>query len=56
MSTHNIYFMIKYEKSPKISINICFLRLSREFPRDSKRVRISHGNEPSMFESLRFYL
>ena len=31
MSTHTIHFMIKFEKFPKISINICFLGLSREF-------------------------
>ena len=36
MSTHNIHFIIKYENVPKISINICFLELSREFPRGSE--------------------
>ena len=36
MSTHNIHFMIKQENFPKISMNICFLGLSREFPRDLK--------------------
>ena len=29
MSTHTIYF-------PKIALNVCFLELSVEFPRDSK--------------------
>ena len=53
MSTHNIHFMIKlkkkkkkktHKKNTKISIYVCFLGLSREFPMDSKkRVRISHG-------------
>ena len=37
----NIHFMIKYDNVPKVSIDICFLGLSREFPRDLKR--ISHG-------------
>ena len=36
ISTHNIHFMIKCEKFSDISINICFLDLSREFPRNSK--------------------
>ena len=36
MCTHKIPFMIK-ENFPKISINIWFLGLSREFPRDSKK-------------------
>ena len=36
INTHIVHFMIKKEKFPKISINICFLGLSREFPRDSK--------------------
>ena len=36
MSTHNIYFIINSKKFPKISIDIYFLGLSREFPRDTK--------------------
>ena len=36
MSTHNIPFMLKYEKFPKIPLNICFLELSEGFPMDSK--------------------
>ena len=49
MSTHNIQFHYQKEKL----LNICFLELSEEFCRDSKkkkkkkkkkkRVRISHG-------------
>ena len=38
MSTHNIYFKVKYEKVPKLSLNICHfdmlgisLGLNREF-------------------------
>ena len=34
MSIHNIHFVIKVENFPKISVNICFLGLSRESPRD----------------------
>ena len=33
MSTHNIQF----DKNKKISLNICFLELSEEFRRDSKK-------------------
>ena len=33
-------------------LNICFLELAEEFPRDSKRVTV---NVPSVFESLRYY-
>ena len=38
MSTHSIDFHDKIGKNPKIlvSLNICFLELSEEFPRDSK--------------------
>ena len=36
MSTHKYLFMIKKDKNPKIFLNICFLELSDEFPRDSK--------------------
>ena len=43
MSTHNIQFHGQIGNLPKISLNIYFLELSEEFPRDSKRVRISHG-------------
>ena len=37
MSTRNIYFHDKRGKIPKMSIDICFLDLSEEFPRDSKK-------------------
>ena len=36
MNTHNIHFHDKIGKSPEISLNICFLELSEEIPRDSK--------------------
>ena len=36
MSTCNIHFHDKIGKIPKISLNICFLELLEEFPRDSK--------------------
>ena len=35
--------MMKSENFPKIFLNICFLELSEEFPRDSKQVLVSHG-------------
>ena len=50
MSTNNVHIMIKQENFRKISINISFLGLSKEFPRDSKAI----VNEASVFESLRF--
>ena len=42
MSTQNIQF---HDKNKKISLNICFLELSRDLHSDSKtkRVRNSHG-------------
>ena len=36
MSTHNIHFHDKIENFHKMTLNICFLELSEEFPRDSK--------------------
>ena len=42
-SKNNIQFHDKIRKLSKISLNVCFLELSEEYPRDSKRVRISHG-------------
>ena len=36
MCTHTIHFHDDIGKNPKISLNICFLDLSEEFPRDSK--------------------
>ena len=36
MSTHNIHFHDKIENFLQISLNIRFLELSEEFPRDSK--------------------
>ena len=35
MGTHNIHFHYKILKFLKIPINICFLELLEEFPRDS---------------------
>ena len=43
MSKPNIHFHDKICKIPKISLTICFHQPSEEFPRDSKRVRISHS-------------
>ena len=44
------------KKIPKLSINICFLGLLREFPRNSKNeFELAIVNEPSVFESVRFY-
>ena len=40
MNTHNLRL---YDKSKKISLNICFLGLSEEFVGTQKRVRISDG-------------
>ena len=36
MSTYNIHFLDKIRIVPEISLNICFLELSEEFPRVSK--------------------
>ena len=36
MSTRNNYFHDKIGKNPTISLNIYFLELLEEFPRDSK--------------------
>ena len=36
MSAHNIHFHDKTGKIPEISLNVYFLELSEEFPRDSK--------------------
>ena len=37
MDTHNIHFHDEKRKTnPKIFLNICFLELSEEFPRDLK--------------------
>ena len=35
MNTHNTYFHYKIGNIPKMFLNICFLELSEEFPRDS---------------------
>ena len=40
MSTNNTQY---HDKTRKNSLNNCFLELSEEFRRDSKRVQISHG-------------
>ena len=43
MSTRNIHFRDKIIIiNPKISLYICFLELSEEFPRDSKMI----SNQP----------
>ena len=43
--------MIKSEKYPEMSLNICFLHLSEDFPRYSKTVAvlISHGKQAKSF-------
>ena len=42
--------MIKKENVPKISLNICFLELSEEIPRDSKNeFESAMVNEPSVW-------
>ena len=45
MSIYQCLFLRNVEslKNSLISINICFLELLEEFPRDSKKVRISYG-------------
>ena len=44
MTTQSIHFHNEMRtKNPEISLNICFLELAEEFPRDSKRIQISHG-------------
>ena len=56
MSTQNIHFHDKTRNFPKISLNICFLQLSEEFPRDSKNeFESANVNEPSVFEPSKFY-
>ena len=55
MSTHNIHVMKKQGNVPKMSMIICFLVLSREFLRDSKKeFELAMVNEPSEFEIFRF--
>ena len=58
MSTHNIHFPENIEKNPKISLNICFLELSKKIPTHKKRVRISHGKRAIGFRAIeiRLYL
>ena len=56
MSTHNIHFMKKQGNFLKMSMIICFLVLSREFLRDSKKdFELAMVNELSEFELFRFY-
>ena len=38
MSKHNIRFPVKIGNIPKLSLNVCFLKLPEEFLRDSKTV------------------
>ena len=47
-------FHDKMRKFPKISINICLLQLSEEFPRESE-FESATINDPSVFESLKLY-
>ena len=42
MNIHNIYIRGKIRKNPEISLNICFLELLDELPRDSK----TSSNQP----------
>ena len=54
--TQHTFAWLKRKTNPKISLNICFLELSDEFPRDSKtKFELAMVNESSGFESLRFY-
>ena len=50
MPTRNIQFYDKIRKFPKIFV---FLSYRKNFVGTQKRVRISHENEPSVFELLR---
>ena len=43
MSTHNIHFHDKIGKISKLSLNICFLELSKNLLGTQKLVRISHS-------------
>ena len=46
----------KGSQLPKISLDICFLETSEEFPRDFKSEFESDTvNEPAVFEPLKFY-
>ena len=54
MSTHNIHLHDKIGETPKISLDICFLELFIEFPRDSK-TSSNMVNESLVFELLKFY-
>ena len=56
LRVHATYiFMMKYEHLPKLTLNICFLRLSEDFPGDSKKeFESATVNEPSVFE-LKLY-
>ena len=49
MSTH--IFVINLKKIPKICLNVCFLQLSKEYPRDLKTsLNQPWLNEPSVLE------
>ena len=54
MSTHNIHFYDKMGKIPTISVNMCFLKLSKEFPKDSK-ARISHSKRVMLLIEVLLY-
>ena len=46
MCTHNIYFHdINMKMFTKVSLSICFLALSEEFPMDSK-IKKKSSNQP----------
>ena len=45
-----VHFMIKYENFSKMSINIFFLGLSKEFTKDSETFKLAMVNDPSVFE------
>ena len=49
MSTHNIQFHYKIRK---LSLNVCFLELSKNFPETQEIVRISHGKRAVGFRVI----
>ena len=56
MSIQNIHFHDEISKMPEIFIYICFIDVLEKFLRDSKNdSELATVNEPSTFESLRFY-
>ena len=55
MSTNNIHFYDKIRKFPKISLIICFYKLSDKFFRTQKQVESAKVKESSVLQSLKFY-